>query len=61
MDANKPEEEDVKDLVKSIAVFEAKSAIAKLKLAKFVVVKTIDTLGKTAKKVGNYVEKRNKK
>lgn len=51
-------EEEVKELLKSIAVHEAKSAIAKIKLAKFAAVKGAQTISKGAKKFGSYVEQR---
>ena len=51
-------EEEVKELLKTIAIHETKSAIAKIKLAKFAVVKGAKTLGKGAKKLSVYIEQK---
>lgn len=49
--------ENIKELLKDVAIYEAKSAIAKVKLAKIVVLKSADALGKGTKKFGAFIDK----
>ncbi|MPW25761.1 hypothetical protein GC105_08155 [Alkalibaculum sp. M08DMB] len=54
---DKSSAEEFKNLIKSIAILETKSGIAKLKLAKLVIVKGSNTIKKNAIKLSEFVEK----
>ncbi|MFZ7121630.1 MAG: hypothetical protein ACOWWH_11865 [Eubacteriaceae bacterium] len=55
----KTEKEELADLLKSIAIFEAKSAIAKLKLLKYAAEKGAHSIGKAVDKASKFIENKN--
>lgn len=56
---NKTEKEELADLLKSIAIFEAKSAIAKLKLLKYAAEKGAHSIGKAVDKASKFIDNKN--
>ncbi|MFZ7131868.1 MAG: hypothetical protein ACOWWR_05880 [Eubacteriales bacterium] len=54
----KIEKEEFTDLIKIIAIYEAKSALAKLKLLKCLTEKGVRTLGKVVDKTSNLIDKK---